>query len=69
MHVDDFLYAGSQNFKKCVVYKMMQKYEMGKHQGSNFKYVTIEITQTTEGIKEVPLLAILTRNIFSNFFP
>ena len=31
MHVDDFLYAGSQNFRKRVVYKIRQKYEMGKH--------------------------------------
>ena len=30
MHVDDFLYAGSQNFRKRVVYKIMQKYEMGE---------------------------------------
>ena len=51
MHVDDFLYAGSQNFRKRVVYKIMQKYEMGKHQSGNFKYVGIEIIQTTEGIK------------------
>ena len=51
MHVDDFLYAGSQNFRKRVVYKITQKYEMGKHQGGNFKYVGIGIIQTTEGIK------------------
>ena len=51
MHVDDFLYAGSQNFRKRVVHKVMRKHKMGKHQGGNFKYMGIEIIQTTGGIK------------------
>ena len=51
MHVDDFLYAGSQNCRKRVVHKIMQNYEIGKHQGGNFKYVGIEFIQTAEGIK------------------
>ena len=59
MHVDNFLYAGSQNFRKRVVHKIMQKYEMGKHQGDNFKYVGIEIIQTTDGFK-------VQQNLYSN---
>ena len=51
MHVDDFLYAGSKNCRKPVVHKIMRKYEMGKHQGGNFRYVGTEIIQTTGGIK------------------
>ena len=36
---------------KNVVHKIMRKYEMGKHQGGNFKFVGIKIIQTTGGIK------------------
>ena len=39
MHVDDFLFAGSNNFRKFVINNLMEKYKMGKHQGGDFKYV------------------------------
>ena len=31
MHVDDFLYAGTENFKKIVITKIQGKFKVDKH--------------------------------------
>ena len=50
MHVDDFLYAGTENFKKTVITKIQGKFKVGKHIEGNFRNVGLEITQTEEGV-------------------
>ena len=50
MHVNDFLYAGTENFKKIIITKMQEKFEVGKHMEGNFQYVGLDITQTEEGV-------------------
>ena len=43
MHVDDFLYAETENFKKIIITTMQKKV---KHMEGNFRYVGLDITQT-----------------------
>ena len=50
MHVDDFLYSGTENFKKTIINKTQEKFKVGKCMEGNFKYVGFDIIQTEEGI-------------------
>ena len=50
MHVDDFLYAGTETFKKVVITKIQGKFKVGKHMEGNFRYVGLDITKTEEGV-------------------
>ena len=50
MHVDDFLYSGTENFKTTIINKIQEKFKVGKHMEGNFKYVGFDIIQTEEGI-------------------
>ena len=50
MHFDDFLYAGTENFKKIVITKIQGKFKVGKHMEGNFRSVGLDITQTEEGV-------------------
>ena len=50
MQVDDFLYSGTENFKKTIINKIQEKFKVGKHMEGNFKYVGFDIIQTEEGI-------------------
>ena len=50
MHVDCFLYAWTENFKKIVITKIQRKLKVGKHMEGNFRYVGLDITQTEEGV-------------------
>ena len=37
MHVEDFLYAGTENFKKTVITKIQEKFKVGKHMEGNIR--------------------------------
>ena len=50
MHVDDFLYSRTENFKKTIINQIQEKFKVGKHMEGNFKYVGFDIIQTEEGI-------------------
>jgi transposase InsO family protein len=49
-HVDDFLHAGNDEFKRSVVEKLAQVFQMGKTESRQFKYVGFELDQTKNGI-------------------
>ena len=66
LHVDDFLYAGSQTFLETVVKKVCEIYKVGSKGTDIFRYIGLEIstnqTETTlsqqryiDSIKEIPI--------------
>ena len=66
LHVDDFLYAGSQTFSKTVVKKVCEIYKVGSKGTDIFKYIGLEVStnqnETTlsqsmyvKSIKEIPI--------------
>ena len=50
IHVDDFIWGGTQMFKDSVISKLEKKFEIGKQAGSVFKYVGVEINQDETSI-------------------
>ena len=66
LHVDDFLYSGSQTFLKTVVQKVCEIYKIGSKGTDIFKYIGLEVStnrnETTlsqsmyvKSIKEIPI--------------
>jgi transposase InsO family protein len=64
MHVDDFLWAGSDRFKQDVILPLRMKFHCGKELDCSFRYIGLDIEQTdgqiylsqkdyTEEIKQV----------------
>ena len=51
MHVDDFLFAGTDAFNKTVIDPIVRKYKVGKRQVDNFRYVGLDIIQDESGIR------------------
>lgn len=49
MHVDDFLFAGTDLFNKCVIKPISVKYKVGKRVAQNFRYVGLNIQQQKDG--------------------
>jgi len=47
MHVDDFLYAGSQTFLKTVK-KLSEIYKVGSKGAYVFKYIGLQVTNADE---------------------
>ena len=45
MHVDDFLFAGTEAFSKSVIEVLVSKYKVGKRQITSFRYVGLDVTQ------------------------
>ncbi|CAC5414014.1 unnamed protein product [Mytilus coruscus] len=43
MHVDDFLWAGSEHFKKQVICHLRDKFDSGKELDSSFRYIGLNI--------------------------
>ncbi|VDI80197.1 Hypothetical predicted protein, partial [Mytilus galloprovincialis] len=43
MHVDDFLWAGSEHFKKQVICQLRDKFDCGKELDSSFRYIGLNI--------------------------
>ena len=53
MHVDDFLFGGSEEFNSCVVDQIAKKYRVGKRTDTIFKYVGLNIKQNKNGSIDV----------------
>ena len=51
MHVDDFLFAGTDAFRKQIIDPLTQKYRVGKGQANKFQYVRLELFQDEQGIR------------------
>lgn len=51
MHVDDFLFAGSEAFNKNVIDKVVEKYKVGRREIESFRYVGLDIEQDESGIR------------------
>jgi hypothetical protein len=51
LHVDDFMFAGSDKFKKQVIQKLVKVFEMRIQNCNNFKYVGLDIVQTEKFLK------------------
>ena len=51
LHVDDFIHAGSREFKETVSNKLELNFKMGKTEQKKFKYVGYEIEQDQRGVK------------------
>ena len=49
-HVDDFLWAGAQCFQSNVISKIKQIFQVSSENSSLFKYLGIDIQQTSNGI-------------------
>ena len=50
LHVDDFIYGGSTEFTKDVISKLVSVFEISVQNCSNFKYVGLNLVQTSNGI-------------------
>ncbi|PIK34738.1 hypothetical protein BSL78_28434 [Apostichopus japonicus] len=51
MHVDDFLFAGSEAFNKNVIDRVVDKYKVGRREIESFRYVGLDLEQGESGIK------------------
>ena len=50
VHVDDFLWAGSEKFKDTVIVKLRKLFNVGKEACELFKYIGLELSQDEERI-------------------
>ena len=50
IYVDDFLWAGTSSFEKCVIRELRAKFLIGNTASKSFKYVGLNIISTREGI-------------------
>ena len=50
LHVDDFIYGGSSLFTKDVIDKLVSVFEISVQNCLNFKYVGLNVVQTSSGI-------------------
>ena len=51
IHVDDFIIAGNTQFKKDILKRVLEKYDISKHSSMMFKFIGMTISQTKEAIK------------------
>ena len=51
IHVDDFLHAGDDYFRKVVIPELRGKFEISTTGESNFRYTGININSNTQGIE------------------
>ena len=51
MHVDDFLFAGTDQFFRNVTDKITNKYKIGKRQDRSFTYVGLKVEESSSGIR------------------
>jgi len=49
MHVDDFLFGGTNLFNEKVIKPISNKYKVGKRVAKNFRYVGLNLTQHCDG--------------------
>lgn len=50
MHIDDFLWAGSDRFKQDVISPLRSRFCCGKELDSSFRYIGLDIEQADEQI-------------------
>jgi len=50
MHVDDFLWGGSDEFEAIVIFGLRKEFKVENQASGAFKYIGLEIGQTEEGI-------------------
>ena len=50
MHVDDFLYGGTEEFQNKVIKSIMKHFKLGNQESGTFQYVGLNIKQTEKGI-------------------
>ena len=51
MHVDDFLFAGTDRFFRNAIDKITNKYKIGKRQNRSFTYVGLKVEEYSNGIR------------------
>jgi hypothetical protein len=51
LHVDDFLTCGGKMFKFSILPKLLQHFQVGKSESSEFMYTGYKIVQNSQGIK------------------
>ena len=49
-HVDDFMFAGSEWFNSEVIGKVKETFQISSHELSSFKFLGLNVTQTSNGI-------------------
>ena len=50
IHVDDFLYGGTETFKSNIIEKVHQAFTVGTEESSGMKYLGLMVSQTRNGI-------------------
>ena len=50
VHVDDFLFGGTAKFKKAIIQKILDKYQISKQSSQSFVYLGWNVVQDEEGI-------------------
>ena len=79
MHVDDFLWAGSDRFKNDVISPLRLKFHCGKEMDSRFRYIGLDTEQDngqlylqqhdyTEELKQVDR-TVDARDVKNNIYP
>ena len=48
IHVDDFLWAGSEEFKDTVIVKLRKQFNVGKEPCESFTYIGLKLSQDEE---------------------
>lgn len=48
LHVDDFLCAGTDRFKKDIVEAIGKRFKVGKRQNGSFRYIGLDLTQNSD---------------------
>ena len=56
LHVDDFLWSGTEDFRQTVIDKVTSTFQSGKQHKRNFQYVGLHIKHLEEGIVSVQSL-------------
>ena len=50
MHVDNFLWAGTEDFQRMVIDKLKSTFKIGKEAEGAFRYIGLEISHSEDGI-------------------
>ena len=50
VHVDDFLWAGTENFKQTVISQLKETFHIGRIENTMFNFLVLKLNQTNDGI-------------------
>ena len=50
IHVDDFLYCGTQEFEECIITKLREEFLVGNSASGSFKYLGLNVMSNSDGI-------------------